>query len=591
VEGSSGSSQWEKQAAGVPTFHDGLMAEDSSWNVGQYAAEILAPEMNVIGPDTAGIGESLTAALRRAATNPGLLLKAGATLTGGLAAIPSTVLTDWIAEKKARDGKQGDRRFSDPAWTENPYFHAVLLAYLSGCDFARTLIAESGLERRQAAKAKLGLELLLGAAAPSNFLLTNPAALKRAFDTAGVSLLKGARNFTLDLIQNRGMPRQVDSSPFELGGNLAVTPAKVVFRNELMELLQYQPQTEQVHETPLLCSPPWINKYYIMDLAPQRSFIEWAVQHGRTVFAISYRNPTAEMSGTTMDDYLISGPQQALNVITDITGATKIDIVGLCLGGALTAITAAYLTQTGDDRVGSITLLNTMLDYSEPGQLGVFTDDAAVDRLEKEMAKSGGTLPGKSMAGTFDVLRANDLIFNYVVSNWLLGQTPPAFDILAWNNDSTVMPAAMHTFYLRNFYVKNLLAKGELEIAGRTIDLSAVKSNAYIVSAKNDHIVPWDSAYKTTGLFSGATRFVLSNGGHIAGIVNPPGPKAWFLTSDDNPTSADDWMQAAKRTANSWWVDWAAWSSEHAGPMVAPPKIGSRNYKVLCDGPGEYVFT
>ena len=209
------------------------------------------------------------------------------------------------------------------------------------------------------------------------------------------------------------------------------------------------------------------------------------------MFAISYRNPTAEMAGTTMDDYLISGPQQALDVITDITGASKIDIVGLCLGGALTAITAAYLTQTGDDRVGAITLLNTMLDYAEPGQLGVFTDEAGLERLEKEMVKSGGTLPGKSMAGTFDVLRANDLIFNYVVSNWLLGQKPPAFDILAWNTDSTVMPAAMHTFYLRNFYVKNLLAQGELEIAGRTIDLSAVKSNAYIVSAKNDHIVPW----------------------------------------------------------------------------------------------------
>jgi polyhydroxyalkanoate synthase subunit PhaC len=569
------------------------MAEDSSWNVGQYAAEMLAPETNVIGlgPDTAGIGDALSTALRRAATNPGLLLKASATLTGGLAAIPSTVLNNWIAEKKAKDGKPGDRRFSDPAWTENPYFHAVLLAYLSGCDFARTLVAESGLERRQAAKAQLGLELLLDAAAPSNFLLTNPAALKRAFDTAGVSLLRGARNFTLDLIQNRGMPRQVDSSPFELGGNLAVTPAKVVFRNELMELLQYEPQTDEVHETPLLCSPPWINKYYIMDLAPQRSFIEWAVQHGRTVFAISYRNPTAEMARTTMDDYLISGPRQALDVITDITGAAKIDIVGLCLGGALTAITAAYLTQTGDDRVGAITLLNTMLDYAEPGQLGVFTDEAGVARLEKEMAKSGGTLPGKSMAGTFDVLRANDLIFNYVVSNWLLGQRPPAFDILAWNNDSTVMPGAMHTFYLRNFYVKNLLAKGELEIAGRTIDLSAVKSNAYIVSAKNDHIVPWESAYKTTGLFSGPTRFVLSNGGHIAGIVNPPSPKAWFVSSDDNPASADDWLQAAKRTTESWWVDWAKWSSEHAGPMVAPPKIGSRKYKVLGNGPGEYVFT
>ena len=363
---------------------------------------MLAPESNVIGlgPDTAGIGDSLTAALGDAARNPGVMFKAAATLTGGLSAIPSTVLTDWIrAPKQAKDSKQSDRRFSDPAWTENPYFHAVLLAYLSGCDFARTLVSESGLDHKRATKAKLGLELILDAVAPSNFLFTNPAAIKRAFDTAGVSLLKGARNFTVDLFQNRGMPRQVDTSPFELGRNMAVTPSKVVFRNELMELLQYEPQTDTVHELPLLCSPPWINKYYIMDLAPQRSFIEWAVQHGRTVFAISYRNPTAEMASTTMDDYLISGPQQALDVVAEITGASKIDMVGLCLGGALTAITAAYLTQTGDDRIGSLTLLNTMLDYSEPGQLGVFTDEAAIDRLEKEMAKSGGTLPGSRWPG------------------------------------------------------------------------------------------------------------------------------------------------------------------------------------------------
>ncbi|MGV0715282.1 alpha/beta fold hydrolase [Mycolicibacterium sp. XJ662] len=569
------------------------MAWDSSWDVGQQAAEMLAPESNVVGlgPDTAGIGDSLTAAVGKAAMNPPLMVKAVGTLGAGLAAIPSTVLSSWLKPRSGKDSKAADRRFADPAWTDNPYFHSVLLAYLSACDFARTMVVESNLDQKRATKAKLGLELMLDAVAPSNFLLTNPTAIKRAFDTAGVSLLRGARNFTSDLLQNRGLPRQVDSSPFELGRNLAVTPAKVVFRNELMELLQYEPQTETVHEVPVLCSPPWINKYYIMDLAPERSFIEWAVKHGRTVFAISYRNPTSEMASTTMEDYLISGPQKALDIVSDITGASKIDMVGLCLGGALTAITAAYLNQTGDDRLGSLTLLNTMLDYSEPGQLGVFTDEDAIVRLEKEMKKSGGTLPGKSMAGTFDVLRANDLIFSYVVSNWLLGQTPPAFDILAWNSDSTQMPAAMHTFYLRNFYVKNLLAKGELEIAGQTIDLSAVKSATYIVSAKNDHIVPWQSAYKTTGLVSGPTRFILSNGGHIAGIVNPPGPKAWYLSSDHYPANAEDWAESAERTAQSWWVDWVQWAGDQAGPMVEPPKTGSRTYPVLGDGPGEYVHT
>jgi polyhydroxyalkanoate synthase len=411
-----------------------------------------------------------------------------------------------------------------------------------------------------------------------------------AFETGGSSLVKGARNFVDDLLHNNGRPRQVDTTPFVLGENLAATPAKVVFRNELMELLQYSPQTDEVHAVPLLCSPPWINKYYVMDLAPKRSFIEWAVQHNRTVFAISYRNPPAEMSQLTMDDYLLHGPKQALDVIEEITGSETVDIVGLCLGGALTAMAAAHLMATGDTRIGSLTLLNTLLDYSEPGALRIFTDVKTVDRLEKQMAKEGH-LKGASMAGTFDIMRANDLIFNYVVSNWLMGQSPPAFDILAWNADSTRMPAAMHSFYLRNVYVENKLAKGELELAGEIIHLDVIKAPTYIVGAENDHIVPWRSAYKATELLSGSVRFVLSSGGHIAGIVNPPGPKGWFLTGDDLPPTADGWREKATRTAGSWWADWTVWSGDLAGPMVAPPGTGSTTYPVLYDGPGEYVTT
>jgi polyhydroxyalkanoate synthase len=308
------------------------------------------------------------------------------------------------------------------------------------------------------------------------------------------------------------------------------------------------------------------------------------------VFAISYRNPSAEMSDVTMDDYLVHGPKQALDVIQDITGAETIDIVGLCLGGALTAITDAYLTEIGDSRVGNLTLLNTLLDYSEPGALKLFTDEATVDRLEKQMAKAGH-LEGKSMAGTFDVMRANDLIFNYVVSNWLMGQDPPAFDILAWNADSTRMPAAMHAFYLRQFYVENRLAKGTLRIAGQRIDLSDIKKNTYVVSAENDHIVPWQSAYATTRLLSGPVRFVLSSGGHIAGIVNPPGPKGWYLTGGDLPDSPSQWRAATVRHAGSWWEDWAAWSAEHSGELVDPPPMGNDIYPVLGDGPGDYVRT
>jgi polyhydroxyalkanoate synthase len=394
-------------------------------------------------------------------------------------------------------------------------------------------------------------------------------------------------------VNNRGRPRQVDTSRFEVGRNLAVTPSKVVFRNELMELLQYEPQTEQVHAAPLLCSPPWINKYYVMDLAPGRSFIEWAVQHDRTVFAISYRNPSKGMAGVTMDDYLVHGPHTALGVIQEITGAETVDIVGLCLGGALTAITDAYLRQAGNSRIGTLTLLNTMLDYSEPGALGTFTDRRTVERLERRMRRAGG-LEAAAMAGTFDVLRANDLIFNYVVSNWLMGQDPPAFDILAWNVDSTRMPVEMHAFYLRNFYIENKLAAGTLELAGRVVDLGAITSPTYVVSAINDHIVPWESSYRTTGLVSGPVRFVLSSGGHIAGIVNPPGPKAWYQVAETDgplPSTAREWRSVAERRSGSWWEDWARWSSENSGPIQEPPRMGSSEHPVLGDGPGTYVRT
>jgi len=345
-----------------------------------------------------------------------------------------------------------------------------------------------------------------------------------------------------------------------------------------------------VHAVPLLASPPWINKYYVMDLAPGRSFIEWAVRHGHTVFAISYRNPDETMGETRMDDYLVDGPRQALDVIAEITGADKVDIVGLCLGGALTAMLVAYLAAVGDDRVNSITLLNTMLDFSEPGPLGSFTDRESVDRLEAKMARRG-YLAGREMAGTFDVLRPNDLIFNYVVSNWLLGDSPPAFDILAWNADSTRMPATMHSFYLRSCYIDNALARGDLELAGQLLDLKAVDCDAYIVAAENDHIVPWHSSYGSTGLLGGDVRYVLSSAGHIAGIVNPPSPKARFWVGEgDYPPDAESWRRTAQEHVESWWVDWSAWAAERSGPLGPPPPMGSKRHPPVGAAPGDYVL-
>jgi polyhydroxyalkanoate synthase len=581
------------------------MAQDPSLEtpreIGERAVNALAPESDVFEDlDAAGFGEALGKVLRSGISDPQAPGQVAFRLAADLARVPLATASSWLGRNDIEppvpvDPK--DRRFADPAWSENPFFYGLRLSYLAACRAARDVVASAGLDEHTTRKASAATELILDALAPTNFLPTNPAALKRAFDTGGMSLAKGARNFADDFVNNEGRPRQVDTRPFEVGRNLAATPAKVVYRNHLMELLQYEPQTEQVHAHPLLCSPPWINKYYVMDLAPGRSFIEWAVQHGRTVFAISYKNATKEMAGVTMDDYLVHGPQSALDVIQEITGAETIDIAGLCLGGALTAITNAYLMQSGDGRIGTLTLFNTMLDYAEPGALGLFTDRDSVAKLERKMHREGG-LEGASMAGTFDVLRANDLIFNYVVSNWLMGQDPPAFDILAWNADSTRMPAAMHAFYLRNFYVENKLAAGTLEIAGKQIDLSAIKAPAYVVSAINDHIVPWESSYRTTSLVSGPVRFVLSSGGHIAGIVNPPGPKAWYevAPSDDAsddalPAAAASWRAGAQRRSGSWWEDWAIWSAEHSGPVQDPPPVGSTRHPVLGDGPGSYVRT
>ena len=540
--------------------------------------------------DLAGFSESLLSVLTRAARQPGDVAAAMMRYSASLARIGPVAAARWLgAEAEPPVPVGADKRFADPSWNDNPAFFALRQAYLAGIQLADDVRAAGAGEAVADAKAGLAADFLRDALAPTNFLLTNPAAIKRAIETGGASLAAGAGNFVDDLLRNGGRPRQVDTSHFKIGENMAATPGQVVFSNELMELIQYAPQTPKVRTVPMLASPPWINKYYIMDLAPGRSFIEWAVQHERTVFAISYRNPDASMRDVTLDDYLIHGPREALDVITEITGSPKIDITGLCLGGALTGMLAAYFARTGDDRIGSITLLNTMLDYSQPGVLGAFTDEKTVARLEHEMAEKG-YLEGSQMAGAFDLLRANDLIFSYVVSGWLMGQDPPAFDLLAWNADSTRLPAAMHSFYLRSLYIRNELARGELELAGQQLSLGDVKNDTYVVGAINDHIVPWPASYRATSLLGGDVRYVLSSGGHVAGIVNPPGPKPWYEIADSNPADAARWQAAATRQAGSWWEDWTRWSQARAGHLVRPPSMGSGQNPAVRDAPGDYVL-
>jgi polyhydroxyalkanoate synthase subunit PhaC len=567
-----------------------MTTQEQAWQAAEAAIAALAPEAGEFASlDAAGFGEATATVLMRAARHPLDLAAAMTRYSASLMKIGPVAAARWFGlDAEAPVSVSSDKRFADRTWSDNPAFFAIRQAYLAALQLNRDVLAAGAGDPKADLKAELATGFLMDALAPTNFLLTNPAALKRAFETGGTSLTAGAANFLYDLRANGGRPRQVDMRPFHLGENLAATPGKVVFRNDLMELIQYAPQTPKVHAIPVLASPPWINKYYIMDLAPGRSFLEWAVQHERTVFAISYRNPDASMSGVTLDDYLIHGPRAALDVISDITGAPKIDIIGLCLGGALTAMLASYLNGTGDDRLGSITLLNTMLDYSQPGILGAFTDERTVAMMEKDMAAKG-YLEGTQMAVTFDILRANDLIFNYLVSNWLMGEDPPAFDILAWNSDSTRMPAAMHTFYLHHLYLRNELAKGEMELAGQQLSLSDVKNDTYVVGAINDHIVPWHASYETTRLLGGSVRYVLSSGGHIAGIVNPPGPKAWYQASTRTPASADEWHESATKHNGSWWEDWTQWSDKRAGDRTSPPPMGSEQYPAIADAPGSYV--
>ena len=485
-----------------------------------------------------------------------------------------------------------DRRFADPTWSDNAAYWLAREIYLAWQQSLLEIIrdAETPADVRQ--KAEFAVQLMIDALAPTNFALGNPAVIKKALETGGLSLAKGARNFAHDLLTNQGAPRQVVPGLHTVGKDMAVTPGKVVFQNDLMELIQYAPSTAEVHEIPLLFSPPWINKYYVMDLAPGRSLVQWAVDHGHTVFMISYRNPNEQMRHVQMDDYLISGPVAALEVVGNITGAEKINLLGLCLGGTLTMATLAYLDAVGMELINSATFLNTLIDFSEPGLLGVFTDEATITRLEKTMKRTG-FLPKEDMQRSFNLLRTNDLIWNYAVSSWLMGEEPPAFDLLSWNNDSTRMPAEMHTFYLRSCYVNNELARGVMELAGQRLDLARVDQDLYFLSAEQDHIAPWRSSYAGARLPSGHVRFVLSNSGHIAGIVNPPSPKSIHRVLEGNqPLPADpaDWLAAATTHPMTWWEDWAQWIAARAGAMRKPPRMGSHKYRPITDAPGTYVL-
>ena len=489
---------------------------------------------------------------------------------------------------------KGDRRFRHEDWENNFLYDYVKQSYLIAARHLHHTLADvEGLDEKTAKKVDFYTRQYIDALSPSNFLLTNPEAMRETVNSGGQNLVKGLNNLLEDLSRGNGEQlrvRMTDTAAFSLGGNLATTKGKVVFQNDIMQLIQYAPLTADVHKTPLLIIPPWINKFYILDMRENNSFVRWAVEQGHTVFMISWVNPDEKLAHKRFDDYLTEGSLAALDVIRDITGEEKANVIGYCLGGTLLACTMAWLAAQKQERIASATFFVTMIDFERPGELEVFIDEQQVGALEKKMEQRG-YLEGSEMATTFNMLRANDLIWSFVVNNYLLGKDPFPFDLLHWNGDSTRMPAAMHSFYLRNMYLKNKLREpGGITLAGVPIDITAAQVPAYFISTVEDHIAPWQSTYAGARLLKGPVRFVLGGSGHIAGIINPPvANKYGYWTHDELPPNAQDWLAAAAQQGGSWWSDWAAWAGKLAGPRIAAREPGGKQHPPLEDAPGSYV--
>jgi polyhydroxyalkanoate synthase len=501
------------------------------------------------------------------------------------------------ATEPAAPAAAADKRFAAPEWEANPAFRTLRAAYLVASDWllAQGRRATEGMDEAERRRLEFHLRQFVDATSPTLLLLTNPAALKRAMETGGASIAEGARNLMADL--KAGRLSMVDETAFAPGRNLALTPGKVVLRNRLIELIQYAPQTGTVHARPLLILPPWINKYYILDMQPKNSMVGWLVRQGFTVFVVSWKNPDASMEDITIEDYVDLGPMAASEAVREITGAPSINVMGYCIGGTLLAMVLAWLAARGGkepSRFNAVTFMVSLQDFSRVGDTAVFMDEPAIDLVERQMMERG-YLDSREMSNMFNLLRSNDLIWSNVVNSYLLGQKPPAFDLLYWNSDGTRMARAAHSWYLRNTYRENNLVRpGGVVLKGEPLDLSRIRQDIYAVGAEKDHIVPWDAAWKITRLAGGRVRYVLASSGHIAGIINPPGGKggSFWTTEEEAPPaeSPEEWRRAAKRHEGSWWTDWSAWLAARSGAKGKPPALGSAAHPPLEDAPGRYVL-
>jgi polyhydroxyalkanoate synthase subunit PhaC len=539
----------------------------------------------------------------RLAGNPEKMLAAQQALWAGYAQIWMDAIKsmDMSGQPQANSAepKTKDKRFADADWQTIPMFNLLQKTYLHTASWFTGLVDEvEGIDDMTRRKATFFTKQLADAFAPTNFLMTNPVALREALRTGGQSLVQGIANLEADLERGKGRltPSQVDERPFKIGENIAVSPGKVIWRGEILEIIQYNPTTETVFETPILFFPPWINKFYILDMRQDNSMVKWLTEQGHSVFVVSWLNPDASHATKTFEDYSRLGIHEALDAVYQATGVRQINTVGYCIGGTLLAATMAEMAKTGDDRVKSATFFASQSDFEEAGDLKVFTDDAALQYIQGEMEHAGGVLDAVIMGETFNFLRANDLVWSFVVNNYLMGRDPKPFDLLFWNADQTRMPRDLHLFYLTNFYRQNKLAKGEMVMNGHHLDMSEIKTPIYMQSSKEDHIAPWRSIYRGARLYGGPVRMILAGSGHIAGVINHPEAVKYnhYLPADDLvalPATADEWFAGLHEHKGSWWPDWSKWLGVRSGGQVPARIPGSGDLAVICDAPGTYVLT
>lgn len=544
-------------------------------------------------PDPLGMQAALNDVWGHLAAQPETLREAHAALWQRYADIWQKHATYMLTGQQADEGPVRDKRFKDPEWRSNPAFSMLRESYLATAEFITDLVNRTeGVDEATKRKATFYIKQAVDAASPSNFLMTNPAALRALFQSGGESLVKGVENLAEDLKRGKGnlAISQTDINAYRVGENVATTPGNVVFRNRIFELLQYAPTTAKVHEVPLLIFPPWINKFYILDLQPKNSMIKWLTDQGHTVFLVSWVNPDEDMADATFEDYMREGVYAATQAVKDATGVDRMNAVGYCIGGTLLSASLAHMAKTGDTSIQSATFFAAQADFKLAGDLLVFSDDQAIKFLEDKMDQAGGVLDAQTMADTFNSLRSNDLIWNYVVDNYYVGKQPPPFDLLYWNADQTRMPKALHLFYLRKFYRDNALSEGKLELLGEKLSLKDVTIPIFMQSSKEDHIAPAASVYRSALSFGGPVEYIIAGSGHIAGVINHPAANKYQYWTNPNLKGAlDDWQAFATEHPGSWWPHWDAWLRKISGPDVDARHPGDGELQPLGDAPGEYV--